>query len=421
MHPALGVGELDPVAHGERAAAVGGAGRAGGRRARSASLGAGQGPLDVGGRRASRRRRRWPRPRGTRWPAGRVMASTSCSPVRSACSVRSLLQAAAQVPDRHPRPALDRHLAHRALGHQPDRRARRRRRRPARRHPPAAARRSASASGTSTATGTARRVSDRADTAGSRCWTLPCRIAWLAPTQMNAPSRAAQMTSTSETSPVAQRGDQERQAEQDDGDAAADPAGDHRAGVAAAGGPPDRGRHHPAAVQRQAGQQVEDADQQVAQHQGPGEQAAHRAGVEQLADPEGDRRQQQRDQRPGHGDPGLAARGLGRPLDLRDAAEQVQADPAHRQARAAARRRCGSARAPGPRGRAAARRSATRRTARCPSPGTSRSTVAANPQVIRPATRNQAGVTSTGTPNGRAITSRPAPGRRGPAGSSSTR
>ncbi len=56
-----------------------------------------------------------------------------------------------------------------------------------------------------------------------------------------------------------------------------------------------------------------------------------------------------------------------------------------------------------------------------PSPGTSRSTVAANPQVIRPATRNQAGVTSTGTPNGRAITNRPAPGRRGPAGSSSTR
>jgi hypothetical protein len=32
------------------------------------------------------------------------------------------------------------------------------------------------------------------------------------------------------------------------------------------------------------------------------------------------------------GDPGLAAGRLGRPLDLGDAAEQVQADPAHRQA-----------------------------------------------------------------------------------------
>ena len=216
---------------------------------RSASLGARQGPLDVGGRRASRRRHRWPRPRGTRWPGRAVMASISCSPVRSACSVRSLLQATAQVADRHPRPALDRHLAHGALGHQPDRRAR-----PVDDDQPAGTRQLRAAQRLG------QRHVDRhrdrapgerpADTAGSRCWTLPCRIDWLAPTQMNAPSRAAQMTSTSETSRLAQRGDQERQGEQDDGDAAAGPAGDDRAGVPVTGGPPHRGRHHPAAVQR---------------------------------------------------------------------------------------------------------------------------------------------------------------------------
>ena len=155
------------------------------------------------------------------------------------------------------------------------------------RAPAASARRSASASGRSTVTGMARRVRARADRPGSRCCTArPGRgLAGAGPDERRraAPPQIDVDEVGSRPSSGGHAGTARR------GRPTATPRPAQPATTvpvcAAAGDPPDRGGQHPAAVQRQAGQQVEHADEQVAQHQGSGQQAADRARVEQLGRP----------------------------------------------------------------------------------------------------------------------------------------
>ena len=143
--------------------------------------------------------------------------------------------------------------------------------------------------------------------------------------------------------------------------------------LAVTGRPPDRCRHHPTTVQRQAGQQVEGPTASRLSIRAEASRRPTVPGSSSSANPEGDRRQQQRDQRPGHGDPCLAA-GVRPAGSISETAEQAQVigAPAAR-----AERDDGVAElVHEDRHAAAARRSATRRTARRPA-GTSRSTVAA--------------------------------------------
>ena len=179
----------------------------------------------------------------------------------------------------------------------------------------------------------ARRVRDRADTAGSRCCTPPWTMARLAPTQMNAPSRPPQITSTRSgsrpSSGATRNGTPTRTTHGDD---PAQPARDDRARVAAAGGPPDRRGHDPATVQREPREQVEHAHDQVAQHQGPRPaggrrcpgRAAHRPRTPAPAS-------SSETSGPATAIPASRPGVSGRPLDLGHAAQQVQADPPDRQ------------------------------------------------------------------------------------------
>ena len=61
----------------------------------------------------------------------------------------------------------------------------------------------------------------------------------------------------------------QRPAQDRDGDDPAPPAGDDGAAVGVAGEPPHGGLEHPPAVERQAGHQVEGADQQVGAGEAP--------------------------------------------------------------------------------------------------------------------------------------------------------
>ncbi len=125
---------------------------------------------------------------------------------------------------------------------------------------------------------------------------------------------------------------EQRQADEDgDGERAADPGGGDGAGHGPAGDLPDDGAQHPAAVQRQAGQQVEDGDDEVGDHQAGEQDAGDRAGLDQLHADVEDPGEDEGEQRADEGEDEFPAGGLGLLLDLRDAAEELQLDAAYGQ------------------------------------------------------------------------------------------
>ena len=118
---------------------------------------------------------------------------------------------------------------------------------------------------------------------------------------------------------------------------AADPGGGDGAGHGLAGDLPDDGAEHAAAVERQAGQEVEGGDDEVGDHQ-PGKQdAGDGAGFDGCRRDVEDAGEDQREQRADEGQHEFAARGLGLLLDLGDAAEELELDPAHRELEAQGR------------------------------------------------------------------------------------
>ncbi len=104
-----------------------------------------------------------------------------------------------------------------------------------------------------------------------------------------------------------------------------------RAGQGAPGERPHTRAQDPTAVQRQPGQQVEDAHQEVGHPQLPHQHPDDGVGGRQQVADEPGRGQDQRQQRTAEGDPELLARLLGLAFDLRDPAEHVEGDAAHRQ------------------------------------------------------------------------------------------
>lgn len=126
-------------------------------------------------------------------------------------------------------------------------------------------------------------------------------------------------------------GEQGQSDEDGDGEGAADPGGGDRAGHRPAGDLPDDGAEHAAAVEGQSGEQVERGHDQVGDHQSGEQDAGDGAGLDgQQGDVE-DAREDQGEQGAHEGQDELAARGLGFLLDLRDAAEELELDAAHRQ------------------------------------------------------------------------------------------
>lgn len=116
--------------------------------------------------------------------------------------------------------------------------------------------------------------------------------------------------------------------EDGDGEGAADPGGGDGAGHGFAGDLPDDGAEHAAAVEGEAGQEVEDGDDQVGDHQAGEEDAGDGAGlygfegeVEESGEDEGE-------QGSDEGEDEFAARCLGFLLDLGDAAEELELDAA---------------------------------------------------------------------------------------------
>ena len=122
---------------------------------------------------------------------------------------------------------------------------------------------------------------------------------------------------------------EQREADEDgDGERAADPGGGDGAAHRPAGDLPDDGAEHAAAVEREAGQQVEDGDDEVGDHQAGEEHAGDRAGLDGLDGEVEDAGQDEGEQGADEGEHELAARGLGLLLDLGDAAEELELDAA---------------------------------------------------------------------------------------------
>lgn len=123
---------------------------------------------------------------------------------------------------------------------------------------------------------------------------------------------------------------EQREADEDgDGEGTADPGGGDGAAHGLAGDLPHDGAEHPAAVQRQTGQQVEARHDQVGDHQ-PGEQdPGDGAGLDGLHPDVEQAGQDQGEQRADEGEHELAARRLGLLLDLGDTAEELELDTAH--------------------------------------------------------------------------------------------
>ena len=208
------------------------------------------------------------------------------------------------------------------------------------RAPASFARRRASESGVSDSTGTARLVSVRASSSGRCSRSRAMRRLLPAPVQMIAARIAASSASVTVSMPPmssvalprrAGVGEQ-RQADQDrDGERPAHPGRGDGARHRLAGDLPHDGAQHPAAVQRQTGQQIERGDDQVGDHQAGEQHARDRTGLDGLHPQVEETGQDEREQRPDEGQDELAARRLGFLLDLRDPAEELELDAAHRQ------------------------------------------------------------------------------------------
>ncbi|MDF9802701.1 hypothetical protein M2436_001248 [Streptomyces sp. HB372] len=111
----------------------------------------------------------------------------------------------------------------------------------------------------------------------------------------------------------------------------ADPGGGDGAAHGLAGDLPDDGAEHPAAVQGQAGQQVEGGHDEVGDHQAREQDAGDRAGLDELHRTVEDAAQDQGQERSDEGEDELAAGRLALLLDLRDAAEELELDTADRE------------------------------------------------------------------------------------------
>ena len=130
------------------------------------------------------------------------------------------------------------------------------------------------------------------------------------------------MTATAEDLQDAERHEREREAH-------ADPAGDVGRLTQGALPLPEGGAQDPPAVEREAGDEIEDPDRDVHQH----EVGDHRLRPRRLHETAGvDRPQHRRDgearDRPHHRDQELGPRARRLILEVRDAAEHVQGDPA---------------------------------------------------------------------------------------------
>ncbi len=126
-------------------------------------------------------------------------------------------------------------------------------------------------------------------------------------------------------------GEQREPDEDGDGQTAPDPRGGDGTAHRPAGDLPHDGAEHPAAVQGQAGQQVERGDDEVGDHQSGEQHAGHGARLDELQGDEEESAQHEREQGAHEGEDELTPRGLGLLLDLRDTAEELELDPADRQ------------------------------------------------------------------------------------------
>ena len=298
MQPAARVGQLDPVARAERAAALVGAGGVGSG-SRGPSLGA------EGGDDVLARIRPITRPSTT--ATNRARAGDAAD---GGDQVRPVAARRRPRPGQHDGDGGHRRGARASGGHD-GRGGRRRTRRAGRRAteddvPGAGRGGGAAASATERwpdrrpPGGRRRRRTGRRPRRGRRA--PPAE----APLHRNAPMSAAQTTRRSRAAARRQR-HHERPGEHADGDDPADPAGDDRAAVPVPRDRPDGGLEQAAAVERQAGDQVEDADERVGSRR---TRAAARPGCprDALRDREEPAREQQvgdraddRDQRAGGG------------------------------------------------------------------------------------------------------------------------
>ena len=147
------------------------------------------------------------------------------------------------------------------------------------------------------------------------------------------------------------------------------PAGGDGALLLAAGGFPDGGFDQPAAVQRQAGKHVEDADQQVGPDEDVGQDVGHAGQVAVGQQEPAAAGQDEVRGRAGHGHEDGAARGGGEALELGVAAPEVQDDLLAWASGRSWRSARGRARAPARRSAAARRRRRRRSRRAMPSAG----------------------------------------------------
>ncbi len=124
-----------------------------------------------------------------------------------------------------------------------------------------------------------------------------------------------------------QRDDQHRDREHPPG-----PGGEHRGGSRPAGDLPHSGPEHPAAIQRQAGHEVEHADQQIDPDQPLDQQVRQAAGMDGDEQSVSGRRQRQGHRWAGRGHQEFLAGSRWLLLDLGETAERVKQDPAYRKA-----------------------------------------------------------------------------------------
>ena len=182
------------------------------------------------------------------------------------------------------------------------------------------------------------RARRRAWRAGSRSRNLVALIDWLAPVHMNAAMTTTHSVLT--MSPPARLPEKNGIASSPSARTRPTQAAAMVAVVGFFGDLPDDGPQHAAAVERQAGQQVEDGHDDVGHHELPDQRAGHPVRRD-LGQAPADRAECQGKRRARAGHDELAAGGRCLPLDLRDAAERVEQDAAHRQAEAPGHHRVG--------------------------------------------------------------------------------
>ena len=259
-----------------------------------------------------------------------VIAVTRSSPAISAGSRRpsSSERATAEVATHGRRSSGV--ASQRRLAHDADRDARRRHGDRCCRPAASRARRTASASGRSPGTARVRRASRRATSCGSRLRSRAADIAAVAPDHRNAATTNASRKSRIVGSTAGDLRLQDRPQHGGHGGHPAGPPGDDGAAVDVAGDPPDQRLEHPTAVERQTGDEVEEADEQVGAGEaldGDEQQPVRRHEPQAQRDDADGERGQRTDDR----DQELLARLAGLPLDRGHAAEEVERDRADRE------------------------------------------------------------------------------------------